>query len=119
PIAFRTGSRTKGKSAAGKKAPRIHIFWQKRIRAGDATTPWWYPSQTGGGEMREDRLVFPIPPGVSWRDVLPVVVTESAKSNVLSAECAGKKAKPRATKVLRAPRMKGGLWFAHEAVVER
>ena len=70
PIAFRTGSRTKGKGGS----PRMHIFWQKRIREGDDVTPYWYPSQTGGGELREDRLVFPIPPGVSWRDVLPVVL---------------------------------------------
>ena len=72
PIAFRTGSRTKGR----KGTPRMHIFWQKRIREGDDVTPYWYPSQTGGGELREDRLVFPIPPGVSWRDVLPVVLPE-------------------------------------------
>ena len=76
PIAFRTGSRTKGKAKDGTAAPRIHIFWQKRVRDGDVTTPWWYPAKTEGGEMRADRLVFPIPPGVQWRDVLPIVLPE-------------------------------------------
>jgi hypothetical protein len=72
PIAFRAGS--------AKKA-RVHIFWQKRIVEGDDATKWWYPSQTNQGAIREDRLVFPIPPGVSWRDVEAVVVPggESSK----------------------------------------
>ena len=105
-IAFRTGGRTKGK----KKSPRIHLFWQKRVRADDVTTPWWYPSQTGGGELREDRLVFPIPPGVGWRDVLPVVLA--------GQEPAPAAKKPRTRKVIKPPRMKGGLWFRKEAIVE-
>jgi len=119
PIAFRTGSRTKGKSAAGKKAPRIHLFWQKRVRAGDVTTPWWYPSQTGGGEMREDRLVFPIPPGVSWRDVLPVVLADEGSGVGVQGSANAEKKPARVQKVLKAPRLKGGLWFAHEAIVEK
>src|SRR5688500_3270310 len=49
PIAFRAGS---------DKKRRVHIFWQRRIVDGDAT-PWWYPCQTNGGAIREDRLVFP------------------------------------------------------------
>src|SRR5436305_12908050 len=57
PLAFRSGSRDKD---------RVHIFWQRRIRAGDETTPYWFPSQTNSGSIREDRLVFPIPPGVDW-----------------------------------------------------
>ncbi|HEV2293502.1 MAG TPA: GNAT family N-acetyltransferase [Tepidisphaeraceae bacterium] len=57
PIAFRAGS-------AGKK--RVHIFWQKRTVEGDAT-PWWYPFKTDQGAMREDRIVFPIPPRVHWK----------------------------------------------------
>jgi len=78
-IAFRTGSMTKGRSSCGKKkTPRVHIFWQKKIRANDAPSStaaqWWYPSQTGGGELREDRLVFPIMPGVHWREVGPIVL---------------------------------------------
>jgi hypothetical protein len=65
PIAFRAGS---------AKKSRVHIFWQKRIVEGDEQTKWWYPSQTNQGAIREDRLVFPIPPGVSWRDVEAVAV---------------------------------------------
>ena len=70
PLAFRAGSRTKGKGGS----PRVHIFWQKRIREGDTTTPWWFPSQTSGGSIREDRLVFPIPPNTHWADVMPVIL---------------------------------------------
>ena len=58
PLAFRAGS---------AKKSRVHIFWQKRIRQGDETTPYWFPSQTTGGSIREDRLVLPIPPGMRWR----------------------------------------------------
>ena len=129
PIAFRTGSRTKGRrhevtkarrhegAGAGTGAaaapsdtsclrdsvppclsPRIHIFWQKRIRPDDASTPWWYPSQTGGGELREDRIVFPIPPGMSWRDVLPVVLPEvlpeGAQAGGSGADAAGEAGAP-------------------------
>jgi hypothetical protein len=65
PLAFRAGSRGKG---------RVHIFWQKRIREGDAATPWWYPTTTNGGSIREDRLVFPIPPGKHWSDEMPRVL---------------------------------------------
>src|SRR5688572_30043655 len=64
PIAFRGGS-------TGKK--RVHIFWQRRVREGDTTTPWWFPAKTDSGAMREDRLVFPIPPGLSWRDEMPML----------------------------------------------
>ena len=53
-LAFRAGS---------EKKSRTHIFWQKRIRQGDTTTPWWFPSKTAGGSIREDRIVLPIPPG--------------------------------------------------------
>jgi hypothetical protein len=65
PLAYRAGS---------EKKSRVHIFWQKRIRAGDTTTPWWFPSQTTGGAIREDRLVLPIPPGTHWSDAKPVVL---------------------------------------------
>ena len=123
-IAFRTGSLTKGKGADGKRAPRIHIFWQKRIRAGDEVTPWWYPSQTGGGEMREDRLVFPIMPGMHWKDVLPVVLSGidgGRGAGVLPALPREKKrgaGARAAAKVLTSPRMKTGLWFEEEGVVD-
>src|SRR5687768_6666719 len=65
PLAFRTGSASK---------QRIHIFWQRRVREGDTTTPYWFPSQTGAGAVREDRLVLPIPPQTHWRDVLPMLL---------------------------------------------
>ena len=76
PLAFRTGSRrsVKGGSARGGRGGRVHIFWQKRIRAGDTTTPWWFPSQTSGGAIREDRIALPIPPGTHWSDAKPVVL---------------------------------------------
>jgi hypothetical protein len=64
-LAFRTGSAAKS---------RIHIFWQKRIRSGDTTTPWWFPSETAGGAVRENRLVLPIPPGTHWSDAKPLVL---------------------------------------------
>jgi N-acetylglutamate synthase-like GNAT family acetyltransferase len=69
PLAFRAGSR---------KKDRVHIFWQKRIREGDTTTQWWYPTETTGGMMNEARLVFPIPPGVHWSDPMPRVLPVAA-----------------------------------------
>jgi hypothetical protein len=51
----------------------VHIFWQKRVRAGDVSTAWWFPSKTESGAIREDRIVLPIPPGVSWKEVRAVV----------------------------------------------
>jgi len=69
PLAFRTGSRSRLK---GK--PRVHIFWQRRVRSGDASTPWWFPSQTSSGAIREDRLVLPIPAGMKWDDEMPVLL---------------------------------------------
>ena len=91
PLAFRAGGRGRAKrhegddAAAGfhsvppslrasVPAARVHIFWQRRVRAGDTTTPWWFPSQTLGGAIREDRLVLPVPPGVRWEDVRAVVL---------------------------------------------
>jgi N-acetylglutamate synthase-like GNAT family acetyltransferase len=65
PLAYRAGS---------EKKSRVHIFWQKRIRQGDTETPWWFPSQTTGGSIREDRLVLPIPPGTHWSDAKPIIL---------------------------------------------
>jgi hypothetical protein len=77
PLAFRAGSDRK---------KRVHIFWQKRICEGDegqGGTPWWYPFKTDQGALRADRAVFPIPPGVGWREVEPVdVPTGSTKSEI-------------------------------------
>jgi hypothetical protein len=71
PIAFRGGS--------GKKK-RVHIFWQRRIREGDVSTPWWFPAKTDQGAMREDRLVLPIPPGKHWSDEMPVLESAEPKA---------------------------------------
>jgi hypothetical protein len=30
------------RGVAGRRS-RVHIFWQRRIRAGDTTTPYWFP----------------------------------------------------------------------------
>ena len=65
PLAFRTGSRAK---------QRIHIFWQRRIRDDDDSTPYWFPSQTSAGAVGEDRIVLPIPPDTHWRDAKPMIL---------------------------------------------
>lgn len=70
PLAFRAGSRSKD---------RVHIFWQKRVREDDETTPWWFPANTGGGAIREDRMVLPTPPGVKWDDPMPRLLPEGNK----------------------------------------
>ncbi len=89
PLAYRTGG--KGKVSSGQSAvdsegnqlptahrtlptPRVHIFWQKRIREGDESTGWWFPSKTDAGAIREDRIVLPIPPGVHWSEVQPLIL---------------------------------------------
>jgi hypothetical protein len=41
---------------------------------GEKATPWWFPSQTSAGSIREDRLVFPIPPGTHWSDAKPIIL---------------------------------------------
>ena len=100
PIAFRAGS-------TGKR--RVHIFWQRRINADDVGTPYWYPCQTNSGAIREDRLVFPIPPGTHWRDIRPVDVhavavasrTQSTGTPALSA--------PREAKMRRGTKAQGAL----------
>jgi hypothetical protein len=108
--------------------PRVHIFWQRRIRAGDCETPYWFPSQTSGGSIREDRIVLPIPPGTHWRDVMPVVLPseENSKSESRSVgpaysrdnpkqigngKSAHQKTKPAGAAVSKKSISKGGLWF--------
>jgi N-acetylglutamate synthase-like GNAT family acetyltransferase len=81
PLAFRAGS---------DKKRRVHIFWQKRIVEGDEQTRWWYPFQTSSGAIRQDRLVFPIPPGTHWTEVTAVAVpTESPHPRPSTSRCAG------------------------------
>lgn len=101
PLAFRTGGGRPRKNS--KKKPRMHIFWQKRIRPQkqDPATghwveddfPYWFPSQTGAGAIGEDRLVLPIPPGTHWSDAKPIVLpngpapgSDSTKDEVLLLE---------------------------------
>ena len=101
PLAFRTGAETR------KRATRTHIFWQRRIREGD-TTPYWFPAETTGGSMRENRLVLPIPPGTHWKDLAPILLprVEEMPEVVKAAR------KPRAAKpVVRSISEIGGLRF--------
>src|ERR1051326_8254557 len=95
PLAFRAGSRDKG---------RVHIFWQRRVRADDETTPYWFPSQTTSGSIREDRLVFPIPPGTHWSDAKPVILPAERKQLPTAKE-------KEARKVAKQMPERHGLWF--------
>jgi len=95
PLAFRTGSRRTKKSSGG--GPRIHIFWQRRIREGDTETPYWYPSETTGGAVKENRLVLPIPPGTHWSDAKPAVLPgmEKIGEKQLESDSGGRAKRPR------------------------
>jgi hypothetical protein len=86
PLAFRAGNR---------KKQRIHIFWERRVRLDDTTTPYWFPFETRGGMMNEARLVLPIPPGTHWRDAKPILLPQSEpeKPNALSAPRSKEKAR--------------------------
>jgi hypothetical protein len=87
-LAYRTGSAARGR----KGGARIHIFWQKRIRSGDTTTPWWFPSETAGGALRENRLVLPIAPGTHWSDAKPLVLPfDAAQGGPGGGEVGGQK----------------------------
>ncbi len=107
PIAFRAGSE-------GKK--RVHIFWMKRIRANDTTTPWWFPSETKGGAMMQDRLVFPIPQGTHWKDVMPIVLPrDTYEQEVRQIEDARQSVRVKRTAEKqpdKRPPLMGGLRFA-------
>ncbi|HEV7298628.1 MAG TPA: GNAT family N-acetyltransferase [Tepidisphaeraceae bacterium] len=103
-LAFRTGS---------EKKARTHIFWQKRIRQDDEVTPWWFPSQTTGGAIREDRLVLPIPPGVNWRDEMPVLLPTAPR--LLTDEPAKRRPAVRKAKAIAPVRLeqpRNGVVFA-------
>jgi GNAT superfamily N-acetyltransferase len=108
PLAFRAGSCRR----QGAKKARVHIFWQRRIRAGDDATPYWFPSQTTGGSIREDRLVLPIPPGVHWSDaqpiILPGVERREEPEQIVSRERAPQRNKPPAPELVTLQQM-GGL----------
>ena len=137
PLAFRTGSiGKKVKGADGVvRVGRVHIFWERRVRRDDVEMPWWYPSQTGSGAVRADRLVFPIPPGRGWYEEMPRVVpgvSEDGSASTVMIPIEGeavkmlegekkkeKSAKPRAVgkkkkkeEVGVGVAKRGGLWFA-------
>ena len=106
PLAFRAGS---------EKKSRVHIIWQKRIRQGDDTTPWWFPSKTAGGAIRANRIVLPIPPGTHWSDAKPLVLPGGPMPGDAPALPApkAKRAKPKAAAIVRPPSAPtGGFWFA-------
>jgi hypothetical protein len=103
-LAFRAGSRGKG---------RVHIFWQRRIRAGDTTTTYWFPSQTTSGSIREDRLVFPIPPGLYWHDPMPIVLPGAEPPKLESpSPKPGRRPKPKVAMAKPPVSTLGRLWFA-------
>ncbi len=110
PLAFRAGS---------EKKSRVHIFWQKRIRSGDTTTPWWFPSQTSGGSIREDRIVLPIPPGTHWSDAKPMILpgielNAPDEPRKLPSPRKPYETKPKAEPIKSTGLDKGGLRFAPE-----
>jgi hypothetical protein len=102
PLAFRAGS---------EKKSRVHIFWQKRIRSGDVTTPWWFPSKTAGGSIREDRIVLPIPPGTHWSDAKPLIFPDALAAPKTLPD--PKRATVKKPKVIEtpAPVRRNGLMF--------
>jgi hypothetical protein len=106
PIAYRGGS---------KKKKRVHIFWQKRIREGDAQTPWWFPSETRGGLMDAARIALPIMPGVKWSDELPVLsVVEGPVLEVPEVESEMEESEEtpvRVPKPVARKRNPGGFYF--------
>jgi ribosomal protein S18 acetylase RimI-like enzyme len=109
PLAFRAGS---------EKRSRLHIFWQKRIREGDTTTDWWFPSETSGGLMDAARIALPIPPGLKWSDELPRIVPEES-AMVEEEERPVKRSPKRATP--EPERSAGGFYFGKRssAVAEK
>ena len=124
PFAFRTGSR-KVRYKDGTRGPRIHIFWQRRIREGDLETPYWFPKETRGGPINEARLVLPIPPGTHWSDAKPSVLPGAMLPGMDQAlkalpaagvqkkpRCEGRNAKkPKAAPVAVRPARRG-VWVA-------
>lgn len=117
PLAFRTGSRRAG----SKQTPRIHIFWQRRIREGDTETPYWFPAETSGGAVKENRLVLPIPPGTHWSDAKPAILPGMEQVNVLPPGAADPTVRKKREKKVKAPpspppqKVSRGLWFAPPA----
>ncbi|MEO1236714.1 MAG: hypothetical protein AAFX76_08000, partial [Planctomycetota bacterium] len=81
PLAFRVsgiGNTTSKKKAADPRR-RVHLYWQRRVRLDDGQTPYWFPYETQGGLMAESRVVLPVPPGLRWDEVKPVVLPGAAE----------------------------------------
>jgi hypothetical protein len=106
-LAFRTGSRRRGPNGSA----RVHIFWQRRIRSGDTTTPYWFPAQTSSGAIGEDRLVLPIPPGTHWSDAKPIVLPGAEKRQLENKPPRVRAAKVKGPVVPKGAIVGGGLRF--------
>ncbi len=92
PLAYRGGSIKKN---------RAHVFWQRRVHRGD-DCPWWYPSQTTGGSIREDRLVLPVPPDQHWSEIRPLLLPGMRDAKQIEADAkAAKPARAKRSKVAR------------------
>ena len=113
PLAYRAGGESKGKEGS----PRIHIFWQKRIRSGDVSTPFWFPAKTTGGALQADRIVLPIPPGMHWSEVRQVIMPTLERAEVAEVKrLPGKRVVKKEVKNNH-PSMSGKMWFADQTPV--
>ena len=83
PLAYRGGSTSKR---------RLHVFWQCRVHQGD-DCPWWYPSQTTGGSIREDRLILPMDPNQHWTQTRPVLLPGMRNQKQIEADAKANKPK--------------------------
>jgi hypothetical protein len=83
----------------------------------DDDHPYWYPHQTRGGSIREERLIFPLTPGESWESAKPVVLPEDCRkpAELVAAE-AKQLAMSKAEKRERAKRRREQKQAADEAV---
>jgi hypothetical protein len=108
PIAFRAGGKQKKNPSTGLRAGRVHIFWQRRINGDDVTTPYWYPCNTNGGAIAQDRLVFPIPPGVHWKDVQAIVMPGMAEAAQEKKRLPGAKRAKQREEILPASAIQSG-----------
>jgi hypothetical protein len=80
----------------------VHIFWERRVRADDLVTPYWFPAQTSGGALRDDRLVFPIPPGKHWSDEMPTIARRQMSEPILEDQ-----RKPKSARIVPPMQMNG------------
>ncbi len=97
PLAYRNGSESRTKHGG----VRVHIFWEKKIRGNDDACHWWFPSKTDQGALRADRLAFPIPPNVHWKDVLPIVIPQQPQIGAATVRKNPVKRKPHPPRALQ------------------